>query len=101
MHVANLTRALQDVFLVRLDRMVQSSDDSDSEGGEERSEFTAVPTATLVASAVFVCLQRQLRLAMEINTDDSMVTLFQTPLYCRHALPLDLSEHDTTAVFHE
>jgi len=90
MQVASLPHALPDMFRLRLGRMAQSSDDSGSEGGEERSKSAVVPTATLVASAVFVCLQRQLWLAMKINADNSTVTVFQTPLYCRHALPLDL-----------
>ena len=110
MHVASLPRAVQDVFCTRLDGM-QSSDDSGSEGGLDGGEdgggalgtwaSDAIPSASLVASAVFLFLQHQLRLAVEVNADDSTVAVFQTPLHLRHVLPLDLSVHDTAAVFHE
>ena len=108
MHVASLPRAVQDVFCTRLEGM-QSSDDSGSEDGLDGGAdgggalgtwaSDAIPSASLVASAVFLFLQRQLRLAVKVNANDS--TAFQTPLHLRHVLPLDLSAHDTAAVFHE
>lgn len=119
MHVASLPRAVQGVFCARLEGM-QSSDDSGSEGGlhggaEGAAEAwdawdggargtwasDAIPSASLVASAVFAFLQRQLRLAVEVHADDRTVAVFQTPLHLRHVVPVDLSGHATTAVFHE
>ena len=107
MHVASLPRAVQGVFSARLEGM-QSPSDSGSEGGADEDVGGALgtwpaprtPSTTLVASAIFLCLQRQLRLAVEVNANDSTVAVFQTPLHLRHVLPLDLSGHDSAAVFH-